>query len=221
MWDDTPQRLADCRWQFPSPSEWPHNDLVGRGADLRPETLIHAYMSGIFPMTSQRARSEDDIAWWSPLQRGIIPLDGLHVSRSMRRSSREYHVKIDTCFEQVMRGCASRKRPGGWINESFIDAYRELHNLGWAHSIETFNEEGVLVGGLYGVRVGRLFAGESMFHLARDASKVALMHLVDIMITSNMTLLDVQWLTPHLESLGAHEIRRSDYLGRLSEALNP
>jgi leucyl/phenylalanyl-tRNA--protein transferase len=139
----------------------------------------------------------------------------------MRRSSREYHVTIDTCFEQVMRGCASRKRPGGWINEPFIDAYVELHDLGWAHSIETFNEDGILVGGLYGVRIGRLFAGESMFHLARDASKVALMHLVDIMTTSNMTLLDVQWLTPHLESLGAREIRRDDYLGRLSMALNP
>jgi leucyl/phenylalanyl-tRNA--protein transferase len=120
-----------------------------------------------------------------------------------------------------MRGCASRKRPGGWINEPFIDAYVELHDLGWAHSIETFNEDGILVGGLYGVRIGRLFAGESMFHLARDSSKVALMHLVDIMTTSNMTLLDVQWLTPHLESLGARELRRDDYLGRLSMALNP
>jgi leucyl/phenylalanyl-tRNA--protein transferase len=120
-----------------------------------------------------------------------------------------------------MRGCASPERPGGWINEQFINAYVELHKLGWAHSVEVFDENEVLVGGLYGVRVGRLFAGESMFHLVRDASKVALMHLVDTMNRDGMTLLDVQWLTPHLESLGAVEIPRSEYLHRLSVALNP
>jgi leucyl/phenylalanyl-tRNA--protein transferase len=120
-----------------------------------------------------------------------------------------------------MRGCASPDRPGGWINEQFIAAYVELHKLGWAHSVEVFDENEVLVGGLYGVRVGRLFAGESMFHLMRDASKVALMHLVDTMNRDGMTLLDVQWLTPHLESLGAVEIPRSEYLHRLSVALNP
>jgi len=194
---------------------------VGRGADLEPETLIHAYMNGVFPMSSELALGEDDIAWWSPLKRGIIPLDSLRITRSMRRSQRRYHIKVDTCFERVMRGCASPDRPGGWINERFISAYVELHRRGWAHSFEVFDEYETLVGGLYGVRIGRFFAGESMFHLTRDASKVALMHLVSEMKNDNMTLLDVQWLTPHLESLGALEIPRPEYLHRLSVALNP
>ena len=178
-------------------------------------------MNGVFPMSSELALGADDIAWWSPLQRGVIPLDALRITRSMRRSQRKFHIKINTCFERVMRGCASPDRPGGWINEQFITAYVQLHKLGWAHSIEVFDENEVLVGGLYGVRVGRLFAGESMFHLVRDASKVALMHLVHTMNQDGMTLLDVQWLTPHLESLGAVEIPRSEYLHRLSVALNP
>ena len=221
MWNDSPQPLAECRWKFPPPSDWPLSDLVGRGADLEPETLIHAYMNGVFPMSSELALGEDDIAWWSPLERGIIPLDSLRITRSMRRSQRKYHIKIDTCFERVMRGCASPDRPGGWINERFISAYVELHRRGWAHSFEVFDEYETLVGGLYGVRIGRFFAGESMFHLTRDASKVALMHLVSEMKNDNMTLLDVQWLTPHLESLGALEIPRPEYLHRLSVALNP
>lgn len=221
MWNDSPQPLAECRWKFPPPSDWPSSDLVGRGADLEPETLIHAYMNGVFPMSSELALGEDDIAWWSPLERGIIPLDSLRITRSMRRSQRRYHIKIDTCFERVMRGCASPDRPGGWINERFISAYVELHRRGWAHSFEVFDEYETLVGGLYGVRIGRFFAGESMFHLTRDASKVALMHLVSEMKNDNMTLLDVQWLTPHLESLGALEIPRPEYLHRLSVALNP
>jgi len=118
-----------------------------------------------------------------------------------------------------MRGCASPNRAGGWITEPFIDAYVELHELGWAHSIEVVDESGTLVGGLYGVRVEGLFAGESMFHLARDASKVALMHLVREMQSRSMELLDVQWLTPHLATLGAVSIPREDYLGRLAPAV--
>lgn len=221
MWNDSPQPLAECRWNFPPTSDWPNSDLVGRGADLQPETLIHAYSRGVFPMSSELALGEDDIAWWSPLQRGIVPLNALRITRSMRRSERKYHLKIDTCFERVMRGCASPERPGGWITEKFISAYLELHRRGWAHSFEIFDEYETLVGGLYGVRIGRFFAGESMFHLKRDASKVALMHLVSVMNDSDMTLLDVQWLTPHLASLGAVELPRSEYLQRLSVALNP
>jgi len=120
----------------------------------------------------------------------------------------------------VLRGCAVPNREGGWITKDIIDAYMILHELGWAHSFETFDESGVLIGGLYGVRVNGLFAGESMFHLKRDASKVALMHLVATMHDSAMSLLDVQWLTPHLETLGAMEIPRDDYLRRLGEAVN-
>lgn len=170
-------------------------------------------------MPADIAFGVDDIAWWSPLKRGIITLDSLRVTRSMRRSSRRYTCTENVQFERVMRGCATPNRPGGWITEPFIDAYVELHALGWAHSIEVLDESGTLVGGLYGVRVEGLFAGESMFHLARDASKVALMHLVEAMNDRGMPLLDVQWLTPHLQSLGAVEIARSDYLRRLASVV--
>lgn len=197
------------------------HDIVGRGADLAPETLIHAYRSGVFPMSSDMPNRSPEMGWWSPMTRGVLPLDQLRVTRSMRNSARKYSVRIDTCFERVMRGCAVPNREGGWITQDIIDAYVKLHELGWAHSFETFDENGVLVGGLYGVRVNGLFAGESMFHLIRDASKVALMHLVKIMQDSAMTLLDVQWLTPHLETLGASEIPREEYLRRLGLAVNP
>jgi leucyl/phenylalanyl-tRNA--protein transferase len=139
----------------------------------------------------------------------------------MRRSSKRYSIRINTSFEAVMHGCAAPHRPGAWINQEFIDAYVRLHELGWAHSIETFNEYDQLVGGLYGVRIGNFFAGESMFHLARDASKIALMTLMNLMTNSSMLLLDVQWQTPHLASLGAVEIDRHDYLARLSVAVAP
>lgn len=170
-------------------------------------------------MPTDLAFGEDDIAWWSPLRRGILPLDGLRVTRSMRRSERRYRCTENQQFERVMRGCATPNRPGGWITDTFVDAYVELHERGWAHSVEVLDESGTLVGGLYGVRVGRFFAGESMFHLARDASKVALMHLVREMQTHSMRLLDVQWSTPHLATLGAITISREDYLERLTHAI--
>jgi len=159
--------------------------------------------------------------WWSPADRCVIPLDGLHVTRSMRRSARRYHVRVNSCFERVMLGCSARHgEENVWITPRFVDCYTALHESGWAHSIETFNEDGVLVGGLYGVRIGKFFAGESMFHLERDASKVALMALVDVMKSAKMTLLDAQWMTPHLASLGAVEIPRAEYLHRLASAIS-
>lgn len=218
MFERHPTTLPPADWQFPESRFWPSSDLVGRGADLRPATLIAAYSVGIFPMPTDLAFDESDIAWWSPLNRGILPLDGLRVTRSMRRSYRNYTCTENRQFERVMRGCAMPNRPGGWITEPFIDAYIELHRLGWAHSIEVLDSSGTLVGGLYGVRIGGLFAGESMFHLARDASKVALMHLVDQMNAQKLRLLDVQWLTPHLSSLGAIAIPRDEYLRRLARA---
>jgi leucyl/phenylalanyl-tRNA--protein transferase len=126
---------------------------------------------------------------------------------------------INEQFDDVIEHCARLPRKGSWISRDVVDAYRELHRLGWAHSIETWNDSGELIGGLYGVRIGGFFAGESMFHLATDASKVALVKLVEVMNQSRMTLLDVQWLTPHLASLGAIEIERGHYLSRLASAL--
>jgi len=177
--------------------------------------LLAAYQAGLFPMPDGRRR----IAWFSPDPRAIIPLDGLHVSRSLRRSARRFVVRRDTAFEDVMLGCADRRRPAGWITPSFVRAYTRLYELGWAHSIECYDGAGDLAGGLYGVRIHGFFAGESMFHRATDASKVALVALVEWLRATDGELLDVQWLTPHLASLGAVEIPRDEYLARLADAV--
>src|SRR6185295_19072511 len=140
-------------------------------------------------------------------------------TRSLRQSAKHYEVRVDTCFEEVIRACGNPSRESGWITADFVHAYTELHRLGWAHSVEVFDREGHLAGGLYGVRINGLFAGESMFHVQRDASKVALMFLVRLMRETGMTLLDVQWRTDHLESLGAIDIDRERYLALLADAL--
>jgi leucyl/phenylalanyl-tRNA---protein transferase len=214
-WDAAPIEPEPNRWAFPSADHADEHGVVAIGADLEPGTLLAAYRSGLFPMPIRRKR----LGWWSPDPRGILPLDGLRVTRSMRQSARRYEIRIDTCFRQVMEACGDRTRPNGWINAEFVDAYERLHRLGWAHSIEVFDDDGELTGGLYGVRIGRLFAGESMFHRGRDASKVALMHLVELLHSSGSTLLDVQWTTPHLVSLGAIDVSRRDYLHRLAAAV--
>jgi len=218
--NDLPKGLGESVWEFPAKENWPRHDVVGRGADLQPETLVYAYRHGVFPMVSSDLKDPTtNLLWWSPQMRAIIPLNGLVTTRSMRRSARKFEIRVDTNFEHVMRNCAAPHRDNGWITEEFIEAYLRLHQLGWAHSIEVIDENGFLVGGLYGVRIGGFFAGESMFHLVRDASKVALMALVDLMRSSNMSLLDVQWLTPHLESLGAVAIKRDQYLHLLATAV--
>jgi len=216
-WLSRPQPVGDSIWSFPPPSEWPGDDLIATGADLAPATLITAYRLGLFPMElPARARA---LAWWSPNPRGIIPLAGLRVTQSMRQSAKRYDVRVDTCFVDIMRGCGDPSRKGAWITGEFIEAYSTLHRLGWAHSVEVFDRGGQLAGGLYGVRINGLFAGESMFHVGRDASKVALMSLVQLMRETGMTLLDVQWRTDHLGSLGAIEVGREQYLALLGEAL--
>lgn len=160
------------------------------------------------------------LAWWSPDPRAILPLDGLRVSRSLRRSLARFEVRVDTAFDLVVEACADPDRRGRWITPAIAEAYGELHRLGWAHSVETWAPDGRLVGGLYGVAVGGLFAGESMFHHETDASKVALVALVRRLRAGGATLLDVQWSTPHLASLGVVEIPRRDYLGRLAVAVH-
>jgi len=206
-------------WSFGDPQEAdPEDDLVGMGADLAPGTLLAAYRRGLFPMPDGGVRPP--MCWFSPVRRGVIPLDGLVVSRSLRRSVRACEIRVDTAFAEVVRACADPRRPQGWITRDIEEAYAELHRLGWAHSVETWRE-GRLVGGLYGVGIGGLFAGESMFHRERDASKVALVGLVDLLRDEHAArrLLDVQWVTPHLASLGAVEISRAEYLDRLAVAL--
>jgi leucyl/phenylalanyl-tRNA--protein transferase len=215
-WHSPPQLVGENTWRFPAAADWPDGDLIAKGGDLEPATLIAAYARGIFPM---EPAGEHVCGWWSPDPRGILPLDNLRVTRSLRRSARDYEVRVDTCFAEVIRACANPSRPDSWITREFIDAYIRLHELGWAHSVEVFDRSGRLAGGLYGVRIRGFFAGESMFHLQRDASKVALMSLVELMRESGMTLLDVQWCTSHLESLGAIAISRDSYLTRLAAAL--
>jgi len=159
------------------------------------------------------------IAWWSPDPRAIIPLDGLHVSQSLRRSCRRFEIRIDTAFSDVIRACGDPARPDGWIDATFVLAYETLHRLGWAHSVETWRD-GELVGGLYGIAIGGLFAGESMFHTENDASKVALVALVSRMRDAGATLLDGQWMTDHLRSLGAIEVSRERYRDLLETAID-
>jgi leucyl/phenylalanyl-tRNA--protein transferase len=216
-WATTPQPVGAPRWRFPPSSQWPSQDLIAAGGDLEPETVIGAYRRGIFPMIVETP--EPILAWWSPEPRGILPLDRLRVTRSLRQSAKRFEVRVDTCFPAVIRACANPARERGWITEDFIRAYIRLHEMGWAHSVEVFDREGTLAGGLYGVRIAGLFAGESMFHVQRDASKVALVELVSLMRESGMRLLDVQWNSSHLASLGVIEIWRQEYLERLANAL--
>jgi leucyl/phenylalanyl-tRNA--protein transferase len=196
------------------PANWPDDDCVAAGADLQPSTIIDAYRHGAFPMPQ-----EGRLLWWSPMRRGVLEPGSLHISRSMHRSARRYQVTYDTAFEQVIDACADPARPGGWIDADIRAAYLELHRLGWAHSVETRDRDGRLVGGLYGIELGRLFAGESMFHHARDASKVAMIALVD-RLGDGSGLVDVQWSTPHLESLGVVEWPRPQYLAALPDLVD-
>lgn len=205
-------------WGFPPVDGADSDGLVGVGADLEPGTVLAAYRQGLFPMPVGR---DGPIGWWSPDPRGVLPLDGLHLTRSLRRSCRRFEVRIDSAFDAVIRACAEPDRPHGWITPEVELAYLRLHDLGWAHSVEAWNPQGELVGGLYGVAIGGLFAGESMFHRERDASKVALVHLVELLGDDGdpARLLDVQWSTPHLARLGVVEIDRGTYLDRLRAAL--
>jgi leucyl/phenylalanyl-tRNA--protein transferase len=198
------------RFELPDPAG-ADGDVVAVGGDLAPGTILDAYRKGMFPMHLE----DGHLGWWCPIERAVIPLHGLRVTRSLRQSTRRYRVSVDQDFPGVIAGCADPNRPQGWITPEIVAAYTELHRLGWAHSVEVWDRDLALVGGLYGVSLGGLFAGESMFHTTRDASKVALVHLVVMMNGAGGGLIDVQWLTPHLESLGAVVIGKEAYLERL------
>lgn len=208
---------------FGDPDQWPDDDLVAVTGVLGPHLVLAALHEGVFPMPLGRdvpRALRGGTGWWSPVRRGVLPIDRLRVARSLRKTCRRYTTTVDQCFDEVVSCCGDPGRPGGWIDWSIRATYGGLHRDGWAHSVETWDDDGRLVGGLYGVCVGGLFSGESMFHDAehgRDASKTALMRLVVEMSTVRPALVDVQWLTPHLASLGAVEISRQEYLGRLDE----
>lgn len=192
---------------------------------LTPEILVRAYAAGVFPMSE--SREDPTIFWVDPELRGVIPLDGLHISRSLRKVLRQgrFRVTTDTCFARVIAECA-RPRPdkeggehGTWINDEIIRAYTEMHHLGLAHSVEVWADGDDLVGGLYGISLKGAFMGESMFSRATNASKTALAHLVARLRIGGYALLDTQFLTEHLASMGGIEISGRDYLERLERAL--
>ncbi|GAA1895301.1 leucyl/phenylalanyl-tRNA--protein transferase [Lapillicoccus jejuensis] len=208
------------RWHFDLTRAQPQDDLVGTGADLEPGTLLAAYAGGVFPMGLGR-QGRPPMGWWSPDPRGVLRLPDLRVSRSLRKAERRFEVRVDTAFGDVVAACADPSRTGRWITREVAAAYGRLHALGWAHSVEVWEPGGALVGGLYGVAVGGLFAGESMFHRATDASKVALVALVELLRADGdpRRLVDVQWRTDHLASLGVTEVPRGEYLALLADAL--
>ncbi|MEO8827789.1 leucyl/phenylalanyl-tRNA--protein transferase [Lapillicoccus sp.] len=194
-------------------------DLVGVGADLAPGTILEAYVAGVFPMGLGDYGGEP-LGWWSPDPRGVLLPANLHVSRSMHRAMHRFEIRVDSDFAGVVAGCADPGRAGRWITPEITRAYSELHRLGWAHSVEVV-QDGALVGGLYGLAVGGLFAGESMFHRATDASKAAVIALHDLVTRDGdpRRIIDVQWRTDHLASLGVTELSRAAYLRRLASAL--
>jgi leucyl/phenylalanyl-tRNA--protein transferase len=201
---------------FPLPWWAEQVGLVAVGGDLRPERLLAAYGNGAFPWYNDG----EPIHWWSPDPRAVFELDGLHVSRRLGRTVRSdrFRLSVDEDFAGVIRGCADRPGEGTWITADMIAAYEELHRLGHAHSVEAWHD-GRLAGGVYGVAVGGLFAGESMFTRVRDASKVALVHLIGRLRERGFQLFDIQMLTEHTARLGAVTIRRAEYLRRLRGAL--
>jgi len=190
--------------------------LIVAQTSLDPSLLVRAYREGIFPM----ALEHGEIGWFSPDPRGILPLDGFHVPSRLARVVRQgrFQIAIDRDFGRVMRECAADREEGTWISGDIVEAYGALHRLGLAHSVEAWLD-GDLVGGLYGVHLGGAFFGESMFHRVTDASKVALVALVDRLTRHGFRLLDVQWTTPHLERFGAISVSRREYLRRLRQAL--
>ena len=206
-----------CAWAFPPAQTAGPDGVVALGADLAPGTLLAAYRAGMFPMPHPDAPG---MVWWSPDPRGVVPLGRFHVSRSLRRTRRRYAMTVDRAFGAVMAGCADPARAGGWITGDLQAAYAVLHAMGWAHSVEAWDADGTLAGGLYGVEIGGLFAAESKFHVRTDASKAALAALVDrLREAGGERLLDVQWTTPHLRTLGAVDVSRAAYLASLGAAL--
>lgn len=212
-----PRPVPPSAWVLPDPSQADVDGVVGIGADLAPGTLVEAYRNGIFPWP----HSGVALPWFSPDPRGVLDFDDVHLSRSLRRTMRRsgWTTTVDSAFDDVVRACATERGDDGtWITPAMARAYRRLHVLGWAHSVEVWERDHRLVGGIYGVQLGGVFTGESMFHRASDASKVALVDLCDRLERAGGRFLDVQLTTPHLVSMGARDVARATFVGRLRHA---
>jgi leucyl/phenylalanyl-tRNA--protein transferase len=190
--------------------------LIGVGGDLSPAMLLRAYSEGVFPWFS----AGDPVLWWSPDPRAVIELDSLHVPRRLARTIRsgKFTITVNTCFEAVMKACGDNRPEGTWVTDEMVRGYTTLHRAGFAHCLEVWEGE-TLAGGIYGVAIGGLFAGESMFHRVTDASKVALVKLVERLKERGFVLFDVQMTTEHTERMGAMNIPRDQYLRRVAAAI--
>jgi len=212
-----PQPLPRCPWKFPDARLLDDHGLAGGGADFAPSTIVAAYQHGIFPWP----HPENERLWFSPNPRTIIPLGSLHISRRLGRTIRSgrFRATVDAAFGEVMQACAAGRSEGTWITPALVGGCLALHELGWAHSIEVWADDGSLAGGLYGLGVGAMFGAESMFHRETDASKVAMVALVQHARAIGIELIDIQVLTDHTQSMGAVEISRDEYLERLALAM--
>ena len=212
-----PMAVPVSPWQFPDPRRADDHGLIGAGGDFEPPTVLTAYRHGIFPWP----HPESEFVWFSPNPRAILPLDGIRISRRLGRTIRSgrFQVTVDAAFDVVMSECSMERPEGTWITDALRAGYGELHRLGWAHSFEVWDRDGSLVGGLYGVSIGTMFGAESMFHRVPDASKVAMVSLVQHARAIGIELIDVQVLTAHTERMGAVEIPRDDYLSRVNAAV--
>jgi len=204
-------------WEFPPVGVAGASDVVAGGADLAPGTVLAAYRRGLFPMPDHRG----SILWWSPVDRGVIDIAGYQPSRSLRRARAKFEIRVNTAFDQVIRACADPRRPGSWIDRDIIASYTELHRLGWVHSVEAWDGD-ELAGGLYGVAIGGLFAGESMFHHKTDGSKAAVAGTIELLDDEYAAdrVFDIQWVTDHLATLGAVSIARETYVRRVARAVD-
>jgi leucyl/phenylalanyl-tRNA--protein transferase len=212
--------LSPYNLTFPDPSQAGDEGIVAYGGDLSVNRIMYGYSRGIFPWFNE----DDPILWWSPNPRFVLDIDELHISKNLKKTIRKniFEVKFDTNFEEVIKECAKAKRPdqdGTWITTDMIEAYCDLHKAGFAHSFESYFD-GKLVGGGYGVVIGDIFCGESMFALKNDASKVAFVALVQRLQKNGFSLIDSQIYTDYLASFGAKEILRDEYLYLVEEALN-
>lgn len=223
-----PVEPPPCSWFLPDPAiAEPDRELIAIGADLAPETMLAGYRRGLFPMGVELPDNQPGLGWWSPNPRAVLRPENVHISRSLTRSIKRFEYSVDLAFDDVVQGCADPNRPHGWITTEFEAAYRRLFELGWAHSIEVWLREDAssrrLVGGLFGLQIGGFFAAESKFHRHTDASKAAVVRLCELMCRDGLggdRIIDVQWPTSHLLTLGVQEVERLTYLQQLRPALD-